>query len=1060
MNELRRPETDTTLSERRADHTALRRRANSGVLSKNVRRSRLAPAAVIAALVFVTVLAVAATPVSAQTGGFSDVPDDTYYSQPVAALDQLGVLTDCEESGGSDGRSFCPHQPIDRKTMAVWVVRVLDGEDPDPSKGSRFEDVDRYLPRFWPPFIERTAELGVTTGCGDGTNFCPNDPVTRAQMAVFLTRAFSLSDGPDPGFSDVSDQAWYYDQVAALAASGITKGCRDGTVFCPGAATSRAQMATFLHRAITRTDAFAIGDGEIAPLFALGSQRPVDVAEVRVWVYYCGPTSDDSYNIPGHNRSDLIYDESDLRDAVNHLRTYIGPFYRTESGYIEASMHGSNLVFLEGGILSPDVGDWTSQTIGAWYTDVRAGMSDPCRDEVKTSAGYPNVLLLVPIPMGGTAGYAPDGGPALAATAEIHGDNDDYLHTVAHEIGHAFYYWDHPWDDDNLSPPTTKANVTRIKASISDERLMAVMSYPSLGANDDFRADAPKNSRAYVACDHRAEWEWVDENCDILESRPGRPKAPRLTSGDGLLLVRWDPPSERPDGITDYDLRYRRIDASWRDWPVGRSLETTVTGLTNGIVYEVSVRANNRHGEGKWSAPASMAPQSSRTGPTPTVTIRVGDSAQGAQGADGICTGVHCRWLHIEIEHFGTGPHTLACAHNGIEELGVSRGVYKSDDAVSVWPANRSCLFGYPGSEVFVVVGAERQGDTWSGGHYSNIIEWPRSDVEEPPEETPPPRGTIVNDAPVLHDNIGTYNWWKPPADVDSAGYGNNGFHFTLAIGNDTAVDSWAEWNLGAVDGRYEVQAWIPARWSTANVQYNIWIDDERLAGPWLDQQPVTGWQSLGVYDLSGQVDIRIQDTMARDDYRDVGSVNARLAVDAIRLVPIGHDTGATEPEPEYIYDDSPDLMDNVDPYTWWKPPEDIDSLGYGNDGFHFTVAIGNDGDDKLDDWAKWEFDSVDGRYEIQAWIPAAWATAHAQYLIWADENGDSTFASDEHVAGPWLDQQTNNGGWQSLGVHNLHGRVRIEVRDTRTRDDYRDVSTVNARLAVDAIRLRKVPRS
>ena len=188
--------------------------------------------------------------------------------------------------------------------------------------------------------------------------------------------------------------------------------------------------------------------------------------------------------------------------------------------------------------------------------------------------------------------------------------------------------------------------------------------------------------------------------------------------------------------------------------------------------------------------------------------------------------------------------------------------------------------------------------------------------------------------------------------------------------------------------------------------------------------------------------------------------MNVRLAVDAIRLVPIKHDTGTTGPDPEYIYDDSPDLMDNVDPYAWWKPPEDLDSLGSGSDGFHFTVAIGNDGDDKLDNWAKWEFASVDGRYEVQAWIPAEWATAHLQCLIWADENGDSTFASDEYDAGQWLDQQTNNGGWQSLGVHNLRGRVRIEVRDTRTRDDYRDVGTVNARLAVDAIRLRKVRRS
>ena len=153
------------------------------------------------------------------------------------------------------------------------------------------------------------------------------------------------------------------------------------------------------------------------------------------------------------------------------------------------------------------------------------------------------------------------------------------------------------------------------------------------------------------------------------------------------------------------------------------------------------------------------------------------------------------------------------------------------------------------------------------------------------------------------------------------------------------------------------------------------------------------------------------------------------------------------------IVNDDPVLRDQVDPYSWWKPPANIDRLGYGSNGFHFTVAIGNDGDDQLDDFAIWEFDSVDGRYEVQAWIPAKWATAHVQYLIWADENGDSTFANEEYVAGPWLDQQ-HVTGWQSLGVHTLHGRVRIELRDTRARDDYRDVGTENARIAADAIRL------
>ncbi len=43
--------------------------------------------------------------------------------------------------------------------------------------------------------------------------------------------------------------AWYAADVAALAASGITTGCGD-TVFCPDDDTTRAQMATFLHRSL------------------------------------------------------------------------------------------------------------------------------------------------------------------------------------------------------------------------------------------------------------------------------------------------------------------------------------------------------------------------------------------------------------------------------------------------------------------------------------------------------------------------------------------------------------------------------------------------------------------------------------------------------------------------------------------------------------------------------------------------------------------------------------------------------------------------------------------
>ena len=211
-------------------------------------RTRLAsaPLGVVAALALLSAGLGISTAAAQENAPYVDVPADAYYAVPVRTLAQDGVFagTLCEDG-------FCPSEPVDRKTMAVWTVRVLDGDDPPAVSETRFDDVD--ADGFHAPFIERMAELGVTTGCGDGTRFCPDDTVTRAQMAVFLSRAYNLAEGPDPGFRDVASDAWFAAGVAALAASGITKGCGDGTTFCPNNPTTRAQMATFLHRAISRT---------------------------------------------------------------------------------------------------------------------------------------------------------------------------------------------------------------------------------------------------------------------------------------------------------------------------------------------------------------------------------------------------------------------------------------------------------------------------------------------------------------------------------------------------------------------------------------------------------------------------------------------------------------------------------------------------------------------------------------------------------------------------------------------------------------------------------------
>ena len=145
---------------------------------------------------------------------------------------------------------ICPNGPIKRWVIAVWLVRVVDGTDPEPLGYNRFEDVHPGLQ--WAAHTERLAELNVTNGCsGERALFCPQETVTRAQMASLLARAFDLPSGTPSTFIDVDGQSVHADDIDALAATGITTGCNvDGTRFCPDETLTRGQLASLLRRAI------------------------------------------------------------------------------------------------------------------------------------------------------------------------------------------------------------------------------------------------------------------------------------------------------------------------------------------------------------------------------------------------------------------------------------------------------------------------------------------------------------------------------------------------------------------------------------------------------------------------------------------------------------------------------------------------------------------------------------------------------------------------------------------------------------------------------------------
>ena len=101
-------------------------------------------------------------------GGFSDV-EGTTHEEAIGALAADGVFagTECAPN------MFCPTDPVQRWVMAVWLVRILDGEDPAPVASTRFTDVDDS--QWWTPYVERLADLGVTGGCATKpARFCPN----------------------------------------------------------------------------------------------------------------------------------------------------------------------------------------------------------------------------------------------------------------------------------------------------------------------------------------------------------------------------------------------------------------------------------------------------------------------------------------------------------------------------------------------------------------------------------------------------------------------------------------------------------------------------------------------------------------------------------------------------------------------------------------------------------------------------------------------------------------------------------------------------------------------
>jgi hypothetical protein len=274
-----------------------------------MRRTRIFAAAAIIGLVMAT-----GPGATAGQGRFED-DDGSVHQVAIETLADSGITSGCNPP---DNNRFCPDDPVTRGQMAAFLRRGIGGAAPPTpaftdTGGSVFEDDIAWL-----------AGRAITSGCNppDSNRFCPDDPVTRGQMAAFLVRAFGYTGGSGDDRFDDDDNSVFEDDIDRLADAGVTIGCNppDNDLFCPDDPVTRGAMATFLVRAlglevaptalpllqaedITHLGAFALprgdfggsrfgyGGGAVAPhheaaattLFMRGhAQEPEQIAQIRV----------------------------------------------------------------------------------------------------------------------------------------------------------------------------------------------------------------------------------------------------------------------------------------------------------------------------------------------------------------------------------------------------------------------------------------------------------------------------------------------------------------------------------------------------------------------------------------------------------------------------------------------------------------------------------------------------------------------------------------------------------------------------------------------------------
>jgi uncharacterized delta-60 repeat protein len=179
---------------------------------------------------------------------FADVSPGYWAWDFIERLYRVGITSGC----AINPFQYCPEGIITRAQMAVLLERGIHGSafTPPQSTGGLFADVPpSYWAAAW---IEKLATDGITSGCSAGNYCPESMVMRAQMAVFLLRSKYGSSYDPpavgvSTGFTDVSSTYWAAAWIKQLVAEGITAGCGTST-FCPEAPVTRAQMAVFLVR--------------------------------------------------------------------------------------------------------------------------------------------------------------------------------------------------------------------------------------------------------------------------------------------------------------------------------------------------------------------------------------------------------------------------------------------------------------------------------------------------------------------------------------------------------------------------------------------------------------------------------------------------------------------------------------------------------------------------------------------------------------------------------------------------------------------------------------------